>query len=63
MTSSHNVCLCLLVTRCVMLDVTAGTGRSLYICGVPGTGKTATTMEVVQRYKQRPDTKVGHHFV
>ena len=45
-----------------MIDVTAGTGRSLYICGVPGTGKTATTMEVVQRYKDRPDTKVLNRF-
>ncbi len=39
-----------------------GSSSSLYISGMPGTGKTATTLEVVKNLKHESEMKKGRKF-
>ena len=42
--------------------VEAGTGTCVYISGVPGTGKTATVLEVMRHLQYRAEQKVRKGF-
>ena len=39
-----------------------GTGRCLYVSGIPGTGKTATVLEVMRGFRRKAEAGECGHF-